>query len=126
MSNKNRYLSNPCTWAAGGRDRDSYKSFTYEGGTTLYHFCPTSCGIFERHIPVNVVFFANDLKHAEDVLVRMLEYRIECVKKQGPYGGVDSAYWAKDILAGRAKWIITPAPTNQFFSVGWADNDTIL
>lgn len=125
MAPQIKYLSNPCTWRTGKPNRGYEATFSYEGGTTLYHFCPTACGIFHGHVSVNLVFFANCLQHAEDVLARMLEFRIECgrgLNKSDQHG----MEWAKLILSHRDKWLITEAPTNQFFSVGWADNDTIL
>lgn len=89
---------------------------------------------------VSVVFFANDEAHARDVFRRMLEFRLDHARKQGVYynevSGVHHDKYSsrekktmemvEDWLSRIDEAVFTEAPTNQFFTVGWAFNDTIL
>ena len=63
-------ICNPCTFFVNGNDQES---FTYEGGKILYHFSPVRNN-FQKHYGMNLVFFANDEKHAIDVIKRMLSF----------------------------------------------------
>lgn len=118
-------ISNPCTWFINGNDEES---FTYEGGSILYHFSPHDNGL-SGTMENNVVFFANSEAHARSVLIRMLEFRINTHKKykksQG-HDGYRDARIAQAYLDNIATIILEPAPTDQFYVVGWASNDTIL
>lgn len=138
-------LSNPCTWFITGSKEEV---FTYEGGHILYHFDCSGrepneirSGITGNWIPINVIFFANDVEHAKDVLKRMFEFNIRCKTKYVKFNNanpdrphadsfitnaVGEKTVAEECLEKIDQWVITPAPTNQLFKVGWAHNDTIL
>ena len=134
-------ISNYCSFFINGGER---VSFTYEGGSTLFHFCPHDNQL-ESHLVCNVIFFANDEQHALVVLKRMFEFRIkafetysqnnkEYIEKYG-YGFMqdhESSHnanvemikeWLKALMEGKIK--VTKAPMNQFYKVGWASNDTL-
>lgn len=131
-------ISNPCRYFATGGNASDQKDFTYEGGSKLYHFSPTDSGIWRGHHSMNVVFFANDLEHAKDILRRMLNFRIECGKEylMSKGGGIhreefenncrERMKMAYEVIENEEKWLIVEAPMNQFYTVGWASNDTIL
>lgn len=127
-------ISNPCTWFINGNEE---KNFTYEGGKHLYHFSDNDNKLNVAH-SVNVVFFADNKKHGLDVIKRMLKFRIKCSKqyikaetKNDMHGFVcaeeekikECKEWIGLIEKGKVK--IEKAPTNIFYKVGWADNDTI-
>lgn len=138
-------ISNPCEWFITGGDK---RAFTYEGGLYLYHFdCSGSkrgkveTGWTGNWIPANVIFFADNPEHAKDVFKRMLEFRIETLKQYIQYNrdnasGAYTEYYldkADDWYTRCKEWltkideaVFTLAPTDQFFKVGWACNDTIL
>lgn len=108
--------------------------FTYEGGSVLYHFCPYDQGL-SKFLDCNVVFFADNDEHAKDVLVRMFEYVESSIMKRIDETKDDvSAYireipedlkrYLEAVRSGRAKPQL--APTNQFYKVGWAANDTLF
>jgi len=115
-------ISNPCNWFING---DETESFTYEGGTKLYHFSPYDNGL-SSSMECNIIFLANDEKHALDVLKRMLKFRLAIDEKYKSSCGNpgDANEYLKAIEAGLAK--VSLAPVNQFYRVGWAENDTIL
>jgi hypothetical protein len=116
-----QYLNNPCQWGAS-----ESKPFTYEGGAKLYHFNPSTCVKYERFdhwIPVNVIFFANNEKHALDIIERMLRFRLK--KKPTAYDD-HGRQLAQVILDHKDEWKVNEAPTDQFYTVSWASNDTIL
>jgi hypothetical protein len=118
-------ISNPCTWFINGHDEES---FTYEGGSILYHFSPNDNGL-SGTMENNVIFFANDEDHARDILRRMLEFRMQCEKKyQADEKHLSSgrSYLAEGYLKDIDNIKFTLAPINQFYVVGWACNDTIL
>lgn len=139
-------VSNPCTWFATGGGFDDLKSFTYEGGSTLFHFSTKmlESELFKNWIPVNVVFFANDEKHAVEVLIRMFEFLLDCKAQYLSYidgKGKNTAHadYYKEraekesstvmvILGELRSGAVLPekAPTNQFYKVGFASNDTML
>jgi hypothetical protein len=160
-------LSNPCTWFAGGGNYDSQKSFTYQtierpdfsNGATkeeleeqvlkeaqcpkyLWHFSPRTNGL-STCMEDNIVWFADDVKQAMKILRDMIEFRIQCAKKQSKYYQKDRHqahaeefdYREKGTIErclkylkamDEGKLIITIAPVNQFYEVGWASNDNIL
>jgi hypothetical protein len=103
-----------------------FNQFTYKPGKKLYHFDASDTSEIGSNIPgwesymgLNVIFFADDEKHAAKIFEDMLNFRLKG-KKTSNYGD------AQVILDNKHKWKFTPAPTNQFYHVGWADNDTIL
>lgn len=122
-------ISNPCSWFING---STGESFVYEGGTTLFHFCPNDNGL-EKHMVANLIFFANDEKHALNVLERMFKFRIECAKKYSEYAIKNQTYnlysnaikmykeWLAALENGKVK--VTKAPLNQFYKVGWSSGD---
>ncbi len=130
-------ISNPCTFFING---DNRKKFTYEGGSTLFHFSPYDNGI-SATLDNNVIFFANDEAHAFDVLIRAFKFAIECKAKyiadkidkknvhweefleQAEHESEKFSLYVKLLEEGKIK--VTKAPTNQFYIVGWAANDTI-
>lgn len=128
-------ISNPIKIFVTGNDK---KDFTYEGGSTLYHFCPRDNDL-AKHMECNLVFLADSEAHALDVLGRMFQFVIDCYveyakNSEGSYdkhnfvgrankGVVKWLEWLTALEAGKVK--VTLAPTNQFYSVGWADNDTV-
>jgi hypothetical protein len=122
-------ISNPFKWPPkkGPKHEERYRKFTYKPGKHLYHFDASSSEETGSGIPgwghymgFNVVFFANDENHAADILEDALRFRLSCDKNENTFGD------AQVILDNKHKWKFTLAPTNQFYSVGWADNDTIL
>lgn len=127
-------ISNPCKWFANGGSFSNQRSFEYEGGNILYHFSPDRelDKVFDHWIPINLIFFANSKEHAIEVIERMLNFRIECnTQYQKLYGrdyirGELTLSLPSLLLSKKDKWVITEAPTNQFYNVSWADNDTIL
>jgi hypothetical protein len=124
-------ISNPATFFINGNDE---REFTYEGGTTLYHWSPYDSGLSISH-EANIIFFANDLAHARDVLRRLFEFWITCNKMlidndRNQAFSSNAAIKSQNRLLDNYKSCIqemeiTLAPTNQIFMVGWACNDTI-
>lgn len=132
-------ISNPCSWHVDGSNS---KKFIHEGGTQLFHFSPRSNGL-SNIMDMNVIFFANDEQHALNILKRMFEFGIECtieylnekqvkqIKAHTDALFIEQAKGRSErlikyydaLLAGNIK--LETVPTNQFFVVGWADNDTI-
>lgn len=142
-------ISNPCNWFKTGGGFNDQVKFTYEGGKYLYHFdCSggvkneVRSGWTGNWMQVNVVFFADSEEHARDVFKRMLEFRMETAsvyhahkagKKNPGEHDADFARLASETYRRCEEWlgkineaVFTRAPTNQFYTVGWADNDTIL
>lgn len=131
-------ISNPvCLFAGGGNEEDE-REFTYEGGSTLFHFSPHDNGL-SGTMENNLVFFANDDAHARDVLRRMFEFVIECCRKQSEYY-LGRKHRHDEEFHGRTRATankfklylseidtikIPMAPTNQFYIVGWASNDNV-
>lgn len=134
-------ISNPATFFTSGSD---CKSFTYEGGAKLFHWSPYTSGL-STSMESNVMFFANDIDHARDVLRRLLEFWIACndlyvasqrvVEKKrriavNDYHGFIATKTAetnvlKRYLTVLDKMKFTEVPTNQFFKVSWASNDDL-
>ena len=130
-------LSNPIELFVTG---NNLEGFTYEGGSKLFHFSSHDNGL-TKNMEVNVIFMADDLGHAENVLARMFAF---VVAKSLQYAAYKDQHDPKDrnlfALQARAKanqysgWLIAlaeknitikEAPTGQFYKVGWACNDTI-
>lgn len=121
--NKIKYLSNPCSWFISGNDKES---FIYEGGNILYFFNYT----INNCVVMNVVFFANSIEHAKDIIERMLRVRLDIDNNRIE---ADYNYYQEIkrthldlMLEDKDNWIITEAPKNQLYKVDWACNDTIL
>lgn len=128
-------ISNPCTWFGGkGGSYHDREKFEYEGGSKLYHFSPdiNLHIVFDHWRPINLIFFANDEKHAADIIERMLKFRMECMKAYEEDRGTDysrgelTRQLPQLLLDNKDKWVFELAPVNQFYNVGWACNDTIL
>lgn len=119
-------ISNPIKFFVTGSEQ---KSFEYEGGKILFHFSPYDNGL-SNTFEDNVVFFANDEKHAINVFKRMLKFGIQCSRERGPGSSGYSSYRKKRFEAyidalNSGKIKLTKAPMNQFYIVGWASNDTL-
>lgn len=132
-------ISNPCRWFINGSET---KSFTYEGGSKLFHFSPYDNGLKDS-MGCNVVFFADNHGHALDVLKRMFKFRLECAAKYIAHNKDEkysshTAEFIEDAKKDRketAKYLtaieqnkikLAIAPQTQFYKIGWASNDTIL
>jgi len=120
-------ICNPAKFFVNGNQE---LSFEYEGGSKLYHFSPHDSGL-NTTFDMDVVFFANDPKHAKDVLCRMLTFKLGCLvtyTEQADYHSTNrqpELDRTKMYLENIGKWLITEAPMNQFYLAGWAANDTI-
>ena len=118
-------ISNPINPFINGSET---REFIYEGGSKLYHFCPRKNG--SRSYTGNMVFFANDHLHALDVFKRMLKHKVVCntlyAKSKGMDSLNDDTKSATILLTmiDNGLLILEEAPTNQFYKVGWAGNDT--
>lgn len=129
-------ISNPCKWFISGNDQIEFK---HGGGSTPYHFCSVDSG-FTTHYAINVLFFADNPAHAKVVLLAMLAKNVEAADKyiKRLLPAKDRrvkefrqryeyrAKLALEIINAPEKIIITEAPRDQFYTIGWADNDTIL
>jgi len=129
-------INNPCTWSTSS---SSSESFTYEGGSTLFHFSPNRDGL-SNAMDTNIAFFADDEAHALDVLKRMFEFRIKCaneyidsVAQSSDYHGfkerhVEARKMAEKCLKALndGRVTVTPVRTTQILKVSWAGNDTVL
>lgn len=91
------------------------KSFTYEGGDILYHFSPYD-NKWSKYLDWNIAFHANNDKHARDVLIRIIDFYINCIVKyckheiNAPYQTNHYEYqliylevWLHDIKNGKGK-----------------------
>ena len=125
-------ISNPARFFINGSED---RQFTHEGGAKLFHWSPYESDL-SNSMESNVVFFADSMDHARDVLRRMFEFWIECdelylaSKKNERYdhhGFMDARRTEittlRFFLKNLSKMSITEAPTNQFYKVGWACND---
>ena len=99
--------------------------FTHEGGSNLYHFCATECGLTDtpRWIPTNVVFFANSEEHALDILKRYFTAFVDNQNEnpRGDHCGFRPSL-IQHYLENFDKVKVTLAPTNGFMNVAWAGN----
>jgi hypothetical protein len=109
------------------KDSNGFTEYTYTPGKHLYHFDASDTEIIGSNIPgwenymgFNVVLFADDEKHAATILESMLNFRLKCKEDTSTFGD------AQVLLDHKHQWKFTLAPTNQFYCVGWAYNDTIL
>lgn len=131
-------ISNPVNfYLNSATDRDAV--FTYEGGTKLYHFSPYDNNL-SNSLENNVIFFANDEKHAKDILLRMFKFVVDIqvlkasnhkIKKYDPHS-LEFSELATKTAKRFQEYIdkldlikVTEAPMNQFYKVGWACNDTL-
>ena len=100
---------------------DENRYFEYEGGSILFHFDPTECGLTEpRFHPTNVVFFANDEAHALDILKRFLEWFVSKGIGEDHCGYRPSLI--KHYLENFDKVKVEAVPNNIFMNVDWAGN----
>jgi|ERR1041385_57439 hypothetical protein len=120
-------ISNPVTFFINDHET---RSFTYEGGSKLFHWSPYESDL-SKSMECNVVFFANDEDHARDVLRRMFEFWINCNnlyrKSTRDIHSVNltETRRLKSFLREMDKMRIELAPINQFLEVGWASNDNL-
>ena len=130
-------ISNPSSvFVAGGETEE----FMYEGGTTLYHFCPNDNGL-SQNMTFNIIFLADSLSHAGNILRRLLLWYIDTTEESRVYKVQAGDRWtevwetqALEKIATYETWLaaldanlikLEPAPTNQVYKVGWASNDTL-
>lgn len=72
----------------------------------------------------SILFFAQSDQHARGVLFEMVMYYIsEHANNQYCQHTVMKFKEIKQAMINNPKWTPPPAPTNQFYKVGWADND---
>lgn len=126
-------ISNPARFFISGSDE---REFTYEGGTKLFHWSPYESGM-SRSMESNVIFFANDIDHARDVLLRLFQFWLNCndeyirnkQREDDRHGLAANRETESETLRyfiqNLEKMAISAAPTNQFFKVGWACNDDL-
>lgn len=121
-------ISNPVNSFVNGNES---QEFTYEGGENLWHFSPHGSNL-SKTMEMNVIFFANGADHAMEVLERMMKHVLKC--EGTPYVALHEEVVARRnrkvnqmayLLDNKDKWLLQLAPTNQFYKVGWASNDTI-
>lgn len=127
-------ISNPVTVTVG----TFVRSFQYEGGLYPFHFSAKANGLSNR-MDHNLLFFANNEAHALEVLERMFEFMAHCMIVKydkavtdhhpqidaGSYERKALKYldWLKELHAGKV--FVERASNQQFYKVGWADNDTL-
>lgn len=126
-------IGNPCAWFINGNDQEK---FIYEGGKFPYHFSPYESGL-STTMEMNILFFANSIVHAKDVLKRMLEFGIAAMVKYDKTDAISihtEEFKSKNkykimeyeaLINNIDKWKIIPVNCNQIFKVSWACNDTI-
>ena len=130
-------ISNPIKHFVTG---STEKTFTYEGGSKLFHFSPYDNNL-SKYLGCNVIFFADSEEHGLDVLKRMFQFSIDCKAQYMQYqSGNKNAHWeefserAENAMAefksyldaiNEGKVKLSIAPVNQFYKVGWASNDTL-
>lgn len=131
MNKTKTIVSNPATFFINGQDA---RSFTYEGGAMLFHWSPYASGL-STSMESNVIFFANDVDHARDVLRRLFEFWIKCNTKYVKYkhnqndrhglaaNAESEIKVLNHYLANMGQMVISEVPTNQFYKVSWASND---
>lgn len=136
-------ISNPCTWFAGGVSFENQKSFTYQtspGSIYLWHFSPYDNQL-SNTMENNIVWFASDEKEALKILREIFEFRLQCAYAQSKYYQKENARHSEEFdyrtkgaieyYLGYLKALdndaikISKAPTNQFYTVGWASNDVL-
>jgi len=132
-------ISNPASVFVTGSD---IEYFEYEGGSTLYHFSPYNNGL-SKYMSMNIVFFADNEEHGLSVLRRMLVFHVDCAEKYHAYqkkiGETRHGKWYWQKKEGMIKTaseyifaidnnnvLLTLAPTNQVYKVGWASNDILM
>ena len=122
-------ISNPAKFFINGNNQEK---FTYEpDATLLWHFSPNQSGL-SNSMEMNIIFFANNATDAIDIVEQMLKFAIKCETKK--YINIDNLILNKrknrvenfrKLLNNKKKWIVTLAPMDQIYKVGWAGNDTI-
>ena len=130
-------ISNPASLFINGNEKDK---FTYEGGTTLYHFSPHDNNL-SNTMENNIIFFANNEEHAFDVLKRLCNFVINCEEKYLNHTtNKRQVHWREFSESSKMtakkfhgyleaieenKIKLELAPINQIYIVGWASNDHI-
>lgn len=130
-------LSNPVNPFINGNDT---KPFTYNHQTDIpraYHFSSKDNGLSD-HRHCEVIFFAHCIEDAKDILKRMFQHQIDCSNQYLSVANPTNRHYDfyKDQNENNvSKWQryldalddieLIEVPTNQFYKVGWADNDTI-
>lgn len=130
-------ISNPFNFCVNNTKKEK---FTYKGGSKLFHFSPYDNGL-SVSMENNLIFFADDEQHALTILRDAFQFACVCnMKFQRSLNNTSSIHYMEfqeeakkenkkyqsyidAIAAGKIK--LTEAPTNQFYIIGWADNDTI-
>lgn len=135
-------ISNPAKFFAGGGSFSDMKEFIYDPGPNpiLWHFSPKDNGLSQVR-DNNMVFFASTKNLAFKILGELFDFALSCAKKQHNYyhkgqpvhwedgegrmAGMIQKFTAykKALDAGNIK--LERAPVDQFYIVGWADNDTL-
>ena len=123
-------ISNPAKFFVTGNDEET---FTYEGGKNLWHFSPKMSGL-SSSMEMNIILFADNHKHALQIIEDMLIFGLSChikylqsqglLEEQTRRGQYKKNYYKK-LLEAKDKWIVIPVKKNQVFKVSWASNDTI-
>lgn len=100
-----------------------------------FNFQPKDCGLSDTR-EANLLFFALNQTHALGRLKRMLEWYL--ANNQNDPRGVSGSnehteYWKQQRQSKVKHWLenwdkvkVVEVPLDQFFIIGWADNDTIL
>lgn len=130
-------ISNPSRSFINGSET---VDFTYEGGSTLYHFSPRDNGL-SNSMEFNTMFLANSEEHALEVLGRLFDFLIktgsdymryakgnqytdEEIIENADYRLRKVLEYQKVLKEGKIK--VSLVPINQFFKVSWADNDGFM
>ena len=131
-------ISNPVNCFISGSHAES---FTYNGGDKLYHFSPFDNKLSD-YMDCNIVLFANDEQHALSILRDMLQFVINCQAKYIQSAEqIKANHWMEfvsraqeslkeasiylDAIIG-GKVVLSEAPKNQIYKIGWASNDTLF
>ena len=123
-------ISNPAKFFINGEEE---KKFTYEPGSDVWHFSPRLSGL-SKNMEMNIIIFANDYRHALQIVEEMLKFALKCsseylktkgLNEDSEYLGAGKLSHYAYLLENKDKWIAIPAPKNQVYKVGWASNDII-
>jgi len=116
------------------------RPFEYEGGEALYTWCPYSYNL-STTLECNIIFFADNLEHARQVLIRAFEHVINAnndydktvdperrhaaeFKSRNARQTERCLGYIEAINSGKAD--PTLAPRTQILKTAWAANDTIF
>ena len=103
----------------------------------VFYFSSKDNGLSD-HRHCEVIFFAHCIEDAKDILKRMFQHQIDCSNQYLSVANPTNRHYDfyKDQNENNvSKWQryldalddieLIEVPTNQFYKVGWADNDTI-